>query len=170
VKKLFKPLADVSDDSVIHIINDEQDRLEAISDYGYDDLVPLTAAEIVAFLPESGLKLDVLLRSYDFTIDVDGQVCGLVAGDMGYEDTGIFIDDSCKNAINKEYTADEWWEFAPWQDMKDAPRDGVFILVIDRFVNAPISVRFKADKDGFFNIYGNRVYFEKWLPLPQVAL
>ena len=45
-------------------------------------------------------NLDVIRKSYGFTIDINGQMCGLVAGDMGYEDTGMFVDDACKEAIN----------------------------------------------------------------------
>ena len=43
---LAKPSGEVNDSSVIHIIRDEQDRLETICDYGYDDLIPLTAEEV----------------------------------------------------------------------------------------------------------------------------
>lgn len=40
---------------------------------------------------ENTISLDVIRRSYGWTLDNDGQVCGLVSGNMGYEDTGIFI-------------------------------------------------------------------------------
>jgi len=145
-----------------------------------EELTPLTAAEIIKFLPESGLNIDVLLRSYDFTVDFDGQVCGLVAGDMGYEDTGIFIDDSCKNAINGEYTDDEWWEFAPWQDMKDAPPDTAVLLIYDEpswgsytqelekayFDEHTQKWRFWLN-DKEISTHENGII--KWLPLPQVS-
>jgi hypothetical protein len=47
-------------------------------------------------MSEQELKLDVIQKSYGFTIDVHGEVCGLVAGDMGYEGTGIFLDEETK--------------------------------------------------------------------------
>lgn len=36
---------------------------------------------------------DVIDSSYEFAIFTDGQVYGLINGDMGYEETGIFIDE-----------------------------------------------------------------------------
>lgn len=36
--------------------------------------------------------MDVIRKSYGFTIDCDGQILGLIAGDMGYEATGMFVD------------------------------------------------------------------------------
>jgi len=59
MKRLFKPLADMGDDSIIHIIHNEQDRLEAISDYGYDDLIPLTSADMWQFMPWEGIDKPV---------------------------------------------------------------------------------------------------------------
>lgn len=35
---------------------------------------------------------DVIDAAYDWTIDVHGEICGLVAGDMCYEPTGITLD------------------------------------------------------------------------------
>lgn len=37
------------------------------------------------------VDLDVIMEAYEFTISDDGEVYGLVAGDMGYEKTGIII-------------------------------------------------------------------------------
>lgn len=37
------------------------------------------------------VDLDVIMEAYEFTISDDGEVYGLVAGDMGYEKTGISI-------------------------------------------------------------------------------
>lgn len=37
------------------------------------------------------VDLDVIMEAYKFTISDDGEVYGLVAGDMGYEKTGISI-------------------------------------------------------------------------------
>ena len=42
-----------------------------------------------ARLKSAGIKADVLADSYDWAIDIDGELNGLVAGDMGYEKTGI---------------------------------------------------------------------------------
>jgi hypothetical protein len=39
------------------------------------------------------VRLDVVQRAYGWTIGRDNHLYGLVAGDMGYEDTGIVIDD-----------------------------------------------------------------------------
>lgn len=38
------------------------------------------------------LNWEVLKDAYDFTISIDGEVYGLVAGDQGWEKTGIKID------------------------------------------------------------------------------
>ena len=40
---------------------------------------------------EMAIDKDVIDKSYGFTIDADGEVHGLVDGDMGYEPTGIKI-------------------------------------------------------------------------------
>jgi hypothetical protein len=42
----------------------------------------------------------VLRRSYGFTLDDDGEVHGLVAGDMGYEPTGIKLCAETMKAIS----------------------------------------------------------------------
>ncbi|HUH58158.1 MAG TPA: hypothetical protein VL020_06565 [Pseudomonadales bacterium] len=40
----------------------------------------------------SEIDFDVIKNSYGWTIAVDGELHGLVAGDMGYEPTGIKLD------------------------------------------------------------------------------
>ncbi len=40
-----------------------------------------------------GVRLDIIQQSYGWTIGRDNHLYGLIAGDMGYEDTGIVIDD-----------------------------------------------------------------------------
>jgi len=103
MKGLFKPLAGMGDDSIIHIIHDEQDRLEAICDYGYEDLVPLTAAD--------------------------------------------------------------WWQFAPWLDMKDAPiKECIIILCNDGNMK---TAKFSSARNMFLTKNGGAVENGiKWLPLP----
>lgn len=39
------------------------------------------------------VNLEVLNSAYCWTISADGELFGLVAGDMGYEPTGIKLDD-----------------------------------------------------------------------------
>lgn len=39
------------------------------------------------------LDLGVLYLSYDWTLDAEGQLMGLIAGDMGYEATGLRLDE-----------------------------------------------------------------------------
>lgn len=38
---------------------------------------------------ETGLNVNVLMNSYDYTLDYDGNIYGLVCGDMGFEPIGI---------------------------------------------------------------------------------
>jgi hypothetical protein len=40
----------------------------------------------------ANIDYKVIRAAYDFTVDVHGEVCGLVAGDHGYEGTGIKLD------------------------------------------------------------------------------
>lgn len=39
----------------------------------------------------NGVNVAVVRRGYDWTVDVDGKVMALTAGDQGYEETGITI-------------------------------------------------------------------------------
>ncbi len=54
-----------------------------------------------------GVNFDVIKRSYGWSIGSDGQLYGLVAGDMGYEPTGIFLE-------GDEY--DFWMDFMEYLD------------------------------------------------------
>jgi hypothetical protein len=40
----------------------------------------------------SKIDMDVIQRAYAWTLSAEGEVYGLVAGDMGYEPTGIVVD------------------------------------------------------------------------------
>jgi len=68
-------------------------------------------------------------------------------------------------------TAAEWWQFAPWQDMKDAPRDGSLMFIMCENREFHIGC---YDDDGDYdvpiNIYGDTELTRaiKWLPLPKV--
>lgn len=42
-------------------------------------------------MTDEKIKLDVITRAYGWTISTEGEVAGLIAGDMGYEGTGIKI-------------------------------------------------------------------------------
>lgn len=60
-------------------------------------------------MPNSDINHKVIDDAYGFTIDKDGEVNGLINGDMGYERTGIILDDVTKKiwllgveAYNKE--------------------------------------------------------------------
>ena len=43
--------------------------------------------------PDHQLDMDVIKRAYGWRLSVDGEIWGLIAGDQGYEPTGIFLDD-----------------------------------------------------------------------------
>lgn len=40
---------------------------------------------------QKDINYDVIKSAYDFTLSADGELYGLVAGDHGFEPTGIFI-------------------------------------------------------------------------------
>jgi hypothetical protein len=46
-----------------------------------------------ARLKAAGINADVIADAYDWAIDVDGELHGLVAGDMGFEKTGIKLNE-----------------------------------------------------------------------------
>ena len=50
---------------------------------------------------ETGPDLDVVKRAYGWTFDVDGQLCGLTAGDMGYEDARMWLDHRTKTWVDE---------------------------------------------------------------------
>ena len=56
---------------------------------------PFTAFDIIRPLQQMkkrGYDVNVLAAAYGFTIGNDGEIHGLVAGDMGYEPTGMYLD------------------------------------------------------------------------------
>jgi hypothetical protein len=65
----------------------EQERSNGVKEA---ESTPCNPSELV---DRSGVRLDVVQRAYGWTIGRDNHLYGLVAGDMGYEDTGIVIDD-----------------------------------------------------------------------------
>lgn len=38
------------------------------------------------------IDIDIIKQAYHWLVDVNGQLWGLVAGDHGYEETGIYLD------------------------------------------------------------------------------
>jgi hypothetical protein len=76
----------------------------------------------------------------------------------------LVIDDRSKRHVYDPdeltpLTAAEWWDFAPWQDMKDAP------LFVDIMVHKNNGKVFSARLVAEFE----RDNYKKWLPLPQVS-
>jgi hypothetical protein len=68
-------------------------------------------------------------------------------------------------------TPAEWWDFAPWQDMKDAPRDGSEFTAITKD-NRICTAYFEPEEDCFITDFKSngdyyRVFHFKWLPLPK---
>lgn len=49
--------------------------------------IPNSRSDILA-----NLNTDIIKAAYGWTIDIHGELHGLVAGDMGYEPTGIKLD------------------------------------------------------------------------------
>jgi hypothetical protein len=74
------------------------DYFASAGDADFPHPVPLVAAFAASRIREleaqqiEGVHLDTIKRAYQFAVTVDGQLWGLVAGDMGYEDTGIRVD------------------------------------------------------------------------------
>lgn len=54
-------------------------------------------------------------------------------------------------------TPSEWWQFAPWRDMKDAPNSEIILLSFD-------DNQYRAD---YSDLLLNGFYANKWLPLPE---
>jgi hypothetical protein len=79
-------------DRCVMFANDE----EAINLIKRDDLPQLTYEPLVIAAPQqaipSGWNIGVLSKARNFIPDVDGNLLGLINGDMGYEETGIKID------------------------------------------------------------------------------
>lgn len=51
----------------------------------------------------------------------------------------------------------EWWQFASWQDMKDAPSNEIILLSFD-------DNQYRAD---YSDLLLDGFYANKWLPLPE---
>ena len=51
-------------------------------------------------LKQAGIDINVLTHAYDWTISIDGELYGLTAGDMGYEGTGIKLNETDSEAFN----------------------------------------------------------------------
>lgn len=66
-----------------------------------------------------GINFDVLRRSYGFTLDDDGEVHGLVAGDMGYEPTGIKLCAETMKVINGTPTQPQLSDATAEQQARD---------------------------------------------------
>jgi len=70
-------------------------------------------------------------------------------------------------------TAAEWWKFAPWQDMKDAPRDGSEFTAYNKEKGMICTAYYDNEDNCFYTDWrgkGNAhaVYDFVWLPLPTV--
>lgn len=63
-------------------------------------------------------------------------------------------------------TAAEWWKLAPWQDMKDAPRDGSRVLLLSVIGRIEIGYFYN---NCWHDLGNSRLDAKFWLPLPQVS-
>ena len=63
-------------------------------------------------------------------------------------------------------TAAEWWDFAPWQDMDSAPRDGSRVLLLS--VSGRIEIGYFYN-NCWHDLGNSRLDAKFWLPLPQVS-
>ena len=66
-----------------------------------DDLADVVM-EILSELDNVSQDVDqrVLKESYDYTIDCDGEVCGLTSGDHGWQKTGIVLSELDRKNYN----------------------------------------------------------------------
>jgi len=94
-------------------------------------------------IPENG----VLCKDYSGIIKL------IIASNMydGWTNSGEFI--ALENLT--PLTAQEWWDFAPWQGMD----------------SAPIETELLASRNGIFSVVyfmqeSQKKSYEKWLPLP----
>lgn len=51
-------------------------------------------------LKQAGIDINVLTHAYDWTISIDGELYGLTAGDQGYENSGIKLNETDTTAFN----------------------------------------------------------------------
>jgi len=61
-------------------------------------------------------------------------------------------------------TAAEWWQFAPWQSMSSAPRDGSLLLIW--CLHAWHIGYYDSENECFASCEFLLLGAEKWLPLP----
>lgn len=76
----------------------------------------------------------------------------------------FWIKDKIDNV--KIISPQEWWQFAPWQDMKDAPENTELLLLDNDGFIVPID---KISK-GRVECHGDELSllnFKGWLPLPE---
>ena len=100
---------------------------------------------------------------------------------MSYDDDGCVFDDSgdCYVMSDVEYmrplTAAEWWDFAPWQDIKDAKKDMLFLALLKNGNVIPAYISSEHGDIGIRLVNGEIDeiypvnYFKGWLPIPQVS-
>jgi len=92
---------------------------------------------------------------------------------MGKSQFGGMVVDDCVSQTDFDIdeltplTAAEMWEFMPWQDMKDAPHDGWFLVIENCTGEIKRAKRYLDDE--FIDDHNTRIVFKKWLPLPQVS-
>lgn len=78
------------------------------------------------------LNLDSILNAYEWKMDSEGEICGLVNGDMGYEGTGIKVDDDTLAAMRRDVTASQ-----PKQDVTKVCVDGQALYRLLVALNGP---------------------------------
>jgi len=88
-----------------------------------------------------------------------------VIGNVAYFDNqcnGIHVDDLTP------LTAAEWWDFAPWKDMKDAPPNDRILILCE---NGNIETAFPLNKGIWQGCNSGFNYTPvKWLPFPTSDL
>ena len=72
-------------------------------------------------------------------------------------------------------TAAEWWKLAPWQDIKDAKKDMLFLALLKNGNVIPAYISSEHGDIGIRLVNGEIDeiypvnYFKGWLPIPQVS-
>lgn len=119
-------------------------------------------------IPENGVLCKCSDGSYKLITSIEN--------DYHMDDCTIYgVSDFGEDEIDylTPLTADEWWKFAPWQDMDSAPRDGSDITAITKDSGGKIcTAYYDPEEECFitdFKSNGNfyRVFDFKWLPLPK---
>ncbi|MEN9755864.1 MAG: hypothetical protein RL755_51 [Pseudomonadota bacterium] len=81
-----------------------------------------------------------------------------------------FVELALNQLINMPLTAQQWWDYAPWEPMETAPRDGSYFCaptengLLDS-AKYTTHVRF-SNNGGFVKENGDVIRFTKWLELP----